>query len=219
MNKIMFCLSVLGCSPKAWWMFLKYNFLSHKVIRKNKMKFILPSRNAVIQLDKGAKIILRGNLVIGTRMMRKSYMEARLLVQKNGELTVGDEGIEMFSGAYIRIMVCGEMEANGLFMNEGCQITARKKIMIGEGCLMGRGVTLRSDDAHHILGEKHESSLPITIGQHVWICQEASVMKGVKIGNGAVVAAGAVVTEDVPKHALVGGIPAKVIKEYVEWER
>ena len=53
---------------------------------------------------------------------------------------------------------------------------------------------------------------PITIGNDVWIGANAIIMDGVKIGNGAVVAAGAVVTKDVPAYAIVGGVPAKIIK-------
>ncbi|MRX63334.1 CatB-related O-acetyltransferase [Maribacter luteus] len=53
---------------------------------------------------------------------------------------------------------------------------------------------------------------PITIGNDVWIGANAIIMDGVKIGNGAVVAAGAVVSKDVPAYAVVGGVPAKLIK-------
>ena len=53
---------------------------------------------------------------------------------------------------------------------------------------------------------------PIEVGDDVWIGYRAMIMPGVKIGNGAVIAAGAVVTKDVPNYAIVGGVPAKVIR-------
>ena len=57
-----------------------------------------------------------------------------------------------------------------------------------------------------------EEYLPINIGHDVWIGARAIIMDGVNIGNGAVIAAGAVVTKDVPPYAIVGGVPAKIIK-------
>ena len=64
----------------------------------------------------------------------------------------------------------------------------------------------------------HTSTAPIHIGNHVWIGTRATILKGVDIGEGAIIAAGAVVTHDVPPHSIVGGVPAKVIAENVKWK-
>ena len=58
-------------------------------------------------------------------------------------------------------------------------------------------------------------SAPIVIKNNVWIGMAAIILKGVTIGEGAIVAAGAVVTRDVPAHTIVAGVPAKVIKKDV----
>lgn len=57
-----------------------------------------------------------------------------------------------------------------------------------------------------------EKNFYIDIGNDVWIGQSAEILNGIKIGNGAVIAAGAVVIKDVPPYAIVGGVPAKIIK-------
>ena len=58
---------------------------------------------------------------------------------------------------------------------------------------------------------------PIIIGNHVWIGMNVTILKGVRIGDGAIVAAGAVVTKDVPENTLVGGVPARVLKTDISW--
>ena len=64
----------------------------------------------------------------------------------------------------------------------------------------------------------YERTKPVIIGDHVWVGRRAIILKGVTIGSGAVIAAGAVVTSDVPAKALVGGVPAQIIESEVEWK-
>ncbi|WP_054708534.1 CatB-related O-acetyltransferase [Bacillus sp. JCM 19041] len=60
--------------------------------------------------------------------------------------------------------------------------------------------------------QKFEEYEPVTIGHDCWIGARAILMDGIKVGNGAIIGAGAVVTKDVPPYAIVGGVPAKIIK-------
>ena len=68
------------------------------------------------------------------------------------------------------------------------------------------------------MGKEHLSTQPIIIGNNVWIGTNVTILKGVTIGDGAIIAAGSVVTKNIPAHTLATGIPAKVIKENVEWK-
>ena len=83
--------------------------------------------------------------------------------------------------------------------------------------LIGQQVVIATLN-HDFLPEKRANMLPspVKIGNAVWIGAHATILPGVSIGNGAIVAAGAVVTKDVPENTVVGGVPAKVIKTVKE---
>lgn len=100
-----------------------------------------------------------------------------------------------------------------VFINSGCHFQDQGGIAIGDGSLIGHNVVLATIN-HDLDPGNHRKNhyAPITIGDHVWIGSNATVLPGVNIGNWAVVAAGAVVTKDVPAYTIVGGIPAKVLK-------
>ena len=99
-------------------------------------------------------------------------------------------------------------------------IRCKEEIRIGKGVAIARGVTIIDSDAHEICisNEIQSMSAPVNIGEHVWIGTGATILKGVTIGNGAIVATGSVVTRNVPPQTIVAGVPARIIKENVEWK-
>ena len=100
-----------------------------------------------------------------------------------------------------------------VFINSGCHFQDQGGIEIGDGTLIGHNVVLAT--INHDLNPKENRKnhyAPIKIGAHVWIGSNATILPGVTIGDWAVVAAGAVVTQDVPTMTVVGGVPAKVLK-------
>lgn len=104
-----------------------------------------------------------------------------------------------------------------VFFNGGCRLQDQGGITIGDRVLVGHNVvmaTLDHDLAPSKRGILHPA--PIVIGNDVWIGASATITRGVTIGDGAIVAAGAVVTRDVPPRTIVGGVPAKVIREITE---
>lgn len=90
-------------------------------------------------------------------------------------------------------------------------------VEIGSHVNLAQGITVTAlnhnfDDTEKRIDEQGVSTIPVTIEDDVWIGANAVILPGVTIGNHCVVAAGAVVTKDVPPHSLVAGVPAKVIK-------
>lgn len=104
---------------------------------------------------------------------------------------------------------------------EYTHITSTNKIIICDGVLTGRFVLI-TDNSHgytdgtdcNIMPDERKvvSKAPTIIGRNVWIGDKVSVMPGVRIGDGAIIAANAVVTHDIPAYALAGGVPARILK-------
>ena len=101
-----------------------------------------------------------------------------------------------------------------VFFNACCQFQDHGGVTIGNGCLIGHNVVFATLD-HDFNPAKRSwmTPAPIVVGNNVWIGSHATILKGVTIGDGAIVAAGAVVTKDVPANTIVGGVPAKPIRK------
>ncbi len=101
-----------------------------------------------------------------------------------------------------------------VFINSGCHFQDQGGIVIGDGALIGHNVVLAT--INHALApseNRRNYYAPIKIGNNVWIGSNATVLPGVTIGEWSVVAAGAVVSKDIPPYTVVGGVPAKVLKK------
>lgn len=94
---------------------------------------------------------------------------------------------------------------------------ASEKITIGDNCLIAPFVYLVDSDhsiaKDQLINQQANQTAAIEIGNDVWIGTGAKILKGVRVGDGAVIAAGALVKDDVAPYAIVGGIPAKKISE------
>jgi acetyltransferase-like isoleucine patch superfamily enzyme len=143
----------------------------------------------------------------------KFYNSIRLFIikrilQKFGNENVFEGGIYIGDGSDIQI-------GNLCQINHGCHIvnaTIGNYVMIApEVVFIGKMHKTESVTIPMILQGEVEYD-PVTVEDDVWLGQRAIVMPGVKIGRGAIVGAGAVVTKDVPPYAVVGGVPAKLIK-------
>ncbi len=104
----------------------------------------------------------------------------------------------------------------GTTINSPCLIDLNASVTIGRRVGMGHHTVIVTS-AHDIGGPKERRGpirpAPVKIGDGVWIGARSTILSGVTIGNGAVIAAGALVTRDVPSHTVVAGLPAKVVRE------
>ena len=105
---------------------------------------------------------------------------------------------------------------DGVWINNNLVIIAeRSSIRIGADTLIGSEFTVYDSDFHDLHPDRRQSGShecrPVNIGKNVFIGSRVTVLKGVLIGDNAVVAAGSVVINDVPKNTVVGGVPARVL--------
>jgi acetyltransferase-like isoleucine patch superfamily enzyme len=100
-----------------------------------------------------------------------------------------------------------------VFINSGCRFQDQGGVIIGDDCLIGHNTVLAT--LNHDLDPARRADLipaPIVIGRNVWIGANATILAGVTIGENSVVAAGSVVTKDVPADTVVVGAPARVVR-------
>lgn len=97
------------------------------------------------------------------------------------------------------------------------------KLIIGLDCMISSNVRISTTDSHSIIdlttGKRTNCAKDIVIGNHTWIAYNVSVNKGCTIGNNSIVAGNSVVTKSIPSNVVAAGIPAKVIKQNVTWDR
>lgn len=94
-------------------------------------------------------------------------------------------------------------------------------IEVGELCMFSYGITLRNHDSHKVLDrEGRIVNLPrdIILGKHVWIAQNATILKGCHIGANSVIGFGSIVTKSCDPGSILTGVPAKVVKENISWD-
>ena len=143
----------------------------------------------------------------------------------NGRISIGDDfrvgtrntwvvGFKVSEDAQLVI-------GNRVSINYQTMLSVAKRIEIGDHTMIAGNVQIYDNISHPLSPERRlryesftlDESSPVTIGRNVWIGNGALVMRGVTIGDNSVVAAGSVVTKDVPPNTLVGGNPARILRD------
>lgn len=171
-------------------------------------------KGATLYCQNGGKIFFHANCPTrnGARSILHCGKNATICVKKR---------FSIFYGADIRLFPNATLTLGSGYINADVRIRCHSEITIGNDVAISHSVTIMDGDAHMVLENGKAGTYkpqPINIGNHVWIGSGAMILKGVTIGDGAIVAAGAVVTRDIPPNTMVAGIPAKIHKNNVSWE-
>lgn len=154
-------------------------------------------------------------------LLRRKFSRAGLLVRIPGLPRVRVRN----DGGYIEVANCTffpgvRLECwrdarivigNGTYLNRNSEVIAAREVTIGRDCMIAWDVIIMDTDQHGI-GGSPPVARPVHIGDRVWIGCRAIILKGVAVGDDAVIAAGAIVTRDVPAGAVVAGQAARVVR-------
>lgn len=160
-------------------------------------------RVAALRLQYPGQVLIEGRVRIDRGCDIRCLPGSRLIIR---DCTISP-------GVTLKASPGGVLELNADFVGPGTVIEARESVRIGQGTLIAEHVTVRDGN--------HDRSVPlramaftaraVTIGENVWLGAKSSVLSGVTVEDDATVAAGAVVTKDVPAGATVGGVPARLL--------
>ena len=166
----------------------------------------------------GKDLVLRNTKLIslGKKVLLDDF--SVLDSRKDGQIVLGDfVSLGRFS---MLIAKSGKIQLdNGVNISTNCRIATESGIKIGEStliaayCYLGPANHKRGNDNLTMIEQEMDLKGELEIGKNVWIGAHSTIMDGVKIGDGAVIAAYSFINKDVPAGALVAGIPAKLIRE------
>ncbi|MBR5451678.1 MAG: acyltransferase [Clostridia bacterium] len=149
------------------------------------------SKKGLVSIENGGKIVLCG---------KTGFSQGVILATNGAEIKFGEN---------FRCNYSSTIDATN------------DNITFGENVVIGWNVTVRNGDGHKIIenGAQKPTSAPIKIGNHVWLCAESTVLKGVNLGDDSVLGYGALLTKaNGEKNTLFAGFPAKPIKTDINWQ-
>jgi acetyltransferase-like isoleucine patch superfamily enzyme len=199
-----------SCRIKSFFLNIRFGYF-------NKFRVLIFPRTK-IGIARSGKLTIdpEAQLKIGETWRLTNYNFSTLKIDNEAELIVhGDYSFR--TGIFISVNKGAKLEIGSGRANRDVDITCFDSIKIGNHVYISKGVLIRDSDNHEVKRTGYVEKKPIVICDNVWIGMRAIILKGVTIGEGSIVGAGAVVTCDVPPHTLVGGVPARIIRENVSW--
>ncbi len=174
-----------------------------------------------VRVHRGTRVRLAGGSVTGAG---KLWLGCRWpgvpgypghFVVRGGRVRVAGR-MKIYSGLQVTVNEGACLALGSGYINTGVRLNCFAQITIGDGVAIGEDVTIRDSD-NHAVGGGTPGSAPVVIEDGVWVGSRAMILKGVRVGEGAIVAAGAVVVRDVAPGTMVAGVPATPRKLGVVW--
>lgn len=205
-----------------WKDFIYYNYRCKSVIREPRA-FIIPYRGALIEIHNDAKLYIKGNLCVNyTPYYPRGKQIATLQIRKGAEVHF-DNRIEIGYGAMLSVGEDAYLKSGYLMLRLGTSLVCKRKMNIGNNVLIGRDACIYDSDYHTIYDDKFQQTNPdksVSIGDNVWMGARVLVLKGSRIGNDSVIAAGTIVSGEVNNNLVYA---KKNKNEYVSeitcWEQ
>jgi acetyltransferase-like isoleucine patch superfamily enzyme len=200
--------------------FIYFNFFRKNTFRISKKALFFVDKNCVLNIHKKAKVTLGGIFIMGAKpnpKINNMKLQSELTLKENSEICIKNN-FSINHGSRVVIFENAKFELGGGFINTNADIGCKKRITIGNNCMIADYVVIMDTDFHKILLPDYEATKPIKIGNHVWIGNGCKIFKGISIGYGAIIGGGSVVVKSIPAKTMAAGNPAKVLKENVEWE-
>lgn len=190
-------------------------------LRGNFLRFFVKKSNGLIFLGKRVRIRAPGSLKLGRSVSIHDNVYLDALSSRG--ITLGDnvtirENAIIECTGILRFPGEGIIIGNNVGISQNCFIAARGFISIGDDVQFGPSVTLVSEnhnfeDPNILIRNQGVRREGIIIESDCWLGAGSKIMDGVWIGKGCIIAAGAVVTKNVPPYSIVGGVPARLIKK------
>lgn len=174
----------------------------------------------IIQMFSGAMRILMAHIYLRNcnKIGKWVSVNGRPYIINDGKMILNDEvrvwstieRTKLYTGKNGTLLVGKNSRLNGV------HIDARELVQIGDNVRIAPYTIILDSDFHDLKDHFADGlSKPVIIEDNVWLATRCTILKGVRIGKGSVVAAGSIVTKDVPPNCIVAGIPARVIREIV----
>ncbi len=201
---------------------IKYLIMkSFQLIRGFIVQYLLQKHGGYLFLGKKCQLKFKKKISIGRVITIGDYVEINALSKKGvsigNNVSIGKNSIIECTGV-IREFGEGLIIGDNVGIAQNAFIQVRGYVEIGSNVMFGPGVSIFSEnhsfkDLDKLIIEQSTERKGVMIENNVWVGANATILDGVKIGTGAIIAAaGSMVNKDVPAFAMVGGVPAKIIK-------